>query len=113
MENNEIDDEGDQRRANRLNRRGPEKSQESQARDFRINEQANDGLRFLQPRRVSGTALSRDAKTATGLGNISNNKSYMSKLRMAFPKKGGKNEGSYSNGILGPLPRLASFASFA
>ena len=111
-QNNDISTQARESEAQQSQQRNPEKSQESQARENRVNKQMNN-LGFLQPRQGANSTLQQGARRVAGMGNISGNSYYSSKAQMALPKINyGANEGSYSRGLLGPIPRLASFSAF-
>ena len=111
-ENNDISKQAQETEAQQSQERNPEKSQESQARENRVNKQMNN-LGFLQPRQGASSTLQQGARRAAGMGNVSGNSYYSSKAKMALPKVNfGANDGTYSGGLLGPLPRLASFSAF-
>ena len=110
--NNDISKQAQETEAQQSQQRNPEKSQESQARENRVNKQMNN-LGFLQPRQGASSTLQQGARRAAGMGNVSGNSYYNSKAKMALPKINfGANDGTYSGGLLGPLPRLASFSAF-
>ncbi len=110
--NNDISKQAQETEAQQSQQRNPEKSQESQARENRVNKQMNN-LGFLQPKQGASSTLQQGARRAAGMGNVSGNSYYNSKAKMALPKVNfGANDGTYSGGLLGPIPRLASFANF-
>ena len=111
--NNDINTQTQEQEAQQQQQRNPEKSQQTQARENRVNKQANNSLGFLQPRQGANSTLKQGAGKMGGMGNIGNNSYYNSKVKMALPKGNfGANEGSYSGGLSAPLARLASFANF-